>query len=280
MEEQPKKIKRNIILLYDFSESAEHALHHAISLSYALKSGLVIACPQVVMKNINNDEVRHMLARRTDDLRKQQGIDVQAFVLPGSVKSFFKPLYEKVEGIVIVTGVVNQGFVCGIKMTAFLKMVRRSRIPWLTVPIDAPVTPYTHIVVSVSYSRQNKEKVAWASYFHRLNKSTIHALTPQGKDGFIKTGIRNNTDFLKKMYATLEVYYKLVPTDKNIHQIDDFAIEYAVEHSAGLLIALVTPRPDIFDLLTGAVERKLILNVMNMPILCLNPLDDMYVVCA
>jgi hypothetical protein len=280
-QQEKKKVKRRILVLYDFSPSAENALRHGLKMCAVLRSHLTLVFPLIHgMTTGERSERKTALSSLITEIRREYDIEADAFAPEQPLKNFFRPLYEKVEGIMIVAGISGKEFVCRIRMNQFLKMVRRSRIPWLTVPETAPVNDYNHIVLPLSYNRQSKEKTAWASYFHRLNQSAIHALVPVAKDGFIKTGIYKNTEFLKKMYSTLDIYYKLIPTEKNIHQIDPFAIEYAVEHTAAPVIVLVTPRPDLFDLLSGAVERKIIMNTRNVPVLCINPLDDMYVVCS
>lgn len=276
-----KKIKRQILVLFDFSKTSENALLHGIKLSQVLKSSLTIVFPLIkTMKDDDRASLKQSLGNRIAQLNAETSIEIQAFAPDKKIKSFYRALYEKVEGIIYLIGIEDGKFACGIGMRLFLKMVRNSKIPWMSVPHDAPVNAYTHVVLPLSYNRQVKEKIAWASYFHRLNQSAIHALAPKAKDGFIKIGIYKNTEFLKKMYSSLDVYYKLIPTEKNIHEIDDYALQYAVEHNAAPVIILVTPNPDIFDLLFGATERKLIMNNNQIPVLCINPLDDMYVVCS
>ncbi len=280
-EKRSEKIKRQIIVLYDFSNASDNALNHGITMCRVLKSHLTIVMPLIYDISENRrKENKAALKQLVSQLMQQLEFGVQAFAPDQPLKKFFRPLYEKIEGIMIVAGIEDDRFVCGLSMNQFLRLVRKSRIPWLTVPPDAPVNDFNSVVLPLSYTRQTKEKIAWASYFHRLNQSAIHALVPAAKDGFIKVGIYKNKEFLKKMYSTLEVYFKLIETENNIHQIDPYALNYAVEHNAAPVIVLVTPRPDLFDIIFGAVEKKIIMNVQNVPVLCINPLDDMYVVCS
>jgi len=279
-QQEQKKQSRQVIVLYDFSSSSQNGLNHAIAMCKVLKAGLTIVYPLTKDSTELRAQRKAQLAGVIAAIETNNGIQVQAFAPDKALKSFIIPLYEKIEGIMIVVANEGKNFVCGITMKHFLGLVRKSRIPWLAIPVHAVMNDYNHIVLPLSYNRQTKEKIAWASYFHRLNKSAIHVLSPLGKDGFIKTGIYKNTEFLKKMYASLEVYFKLIQTEKSIHDIDSYAIDYAVEHSAAPVVVLVTPRLDIFDMLFGAAERKIIMNDKNVPVLCLTPLDDMYVVCS
>ena|GEM_PF-2783816 len=276
-----EKAKRQIIVLYDFSSSSDNALRHGLKMCFVLKAGLTLVYPLLKGEDASERGVRKVQMKAlVSRLQLEYGIEVQAFAPDKKLKFFFRPLYEQIEGIMLVAGITGKNFVCGLSMVAFLKLVRKSRVPWLTVPEFTPVGDYNHVVLPISYSRQTKEKIAWASYFHRLNQSAIHVLAPKGKDGFIKIGIYKNTEFLKKMYTTLEIYFKLIQTEKTINDIDEYALSYASEHLYAPVIITVTPSQDIFDLLFGATERKIIMNQQGIPVLCINPLDDMYVVCS
>lgn len=274
-----KKVLRRIILLYDFSAASDNALKFALKMSEVLKSELAVL--NVFSSKAKNDVKENKLKLQTkiNELKSNYSFDIEGFVIEGDVQKIFKVFYEKYEGIMIVVGISGKNFTNQISFKGFLKMVRNSKIPWLSVPENAQIGDFSKIVLPVSYTRQNKEKIAWASYFYRLNKSIIYALPATAKDGFIKIGVKNNIIFLKKMYQTLDVEYEIIPTEKNIHQIDDFALEYAMENNAALIIALVSTRPDIFDILFGPNERKLIINQQNIPVLSINPLDDMYIIC-
>lgn len=274
-----KKVLRRIILLYDFSTASDNALKFALKMSEVLKSELAVL--NVFSSKAKNDVKENKLKLQTkiNELMSNYSFDIEGFVIEGDVQKIFKVFYEKYEGIMIVVGISGKNFTNQISFKGFLKMVRNSKIPWLSVPENAQIGDFSKIVLPVSYTRQNKEKIAWASYFYRLNKSIIYALPATAKDGFIKIGVKNNIIFLKKMYQTLDVEYEIIPTEKNIHQIDDFALEYAMENNAALIIALVSTRPDIFDILFGPNERKLIINQQNIPVLSINPLDDMYIIC-
>jgi len=274
-----KKVLRRIILLYDFSAASDNALRFALKMSEVLKSELAILNIFSRKDKQNIDDNKLKLQTIINDLKNSYSFEIEGFVIEEEIHKIFKAFYERYEGIMIVVGINGKNFTNGISFKKYLKMVRQSKIPWLSVPEKAEIGDFSKIVLPVSYTRQNKEKIAWASYFYRLNKSIIFALTAKAKDGFIKIGVNNNTIFLKKMYHTLEIEYNVIPTEKNIHDIDNHALDYALQNNAALIIALVSTRPDIFDILFGPNERKLIINQQNIPVLSINPLDDMYIIC-
>ncbi len=267
--------------MYDYSLPAENALKHGLKMCTVLKSNLTLVFPLLKkMTELRRNELKNKLQTLVTNLQKEHEFEVQAYAPDKPIGKFIKPLYEKIEGIMIITGTYRNNFSCGLVIRNVLRQIRRSRIPWLFVPSAAPLNEYNHVILPVSYLRQTKEKIAWASYFHRLNQSAVHVLVANSKDKYIKQGIINNIEFLKKFFDKLNVFYKIIKTTKNIHQIDAYAIEYAAEHSAAPVVILVSSGYDIFDLLFGTDEKKIIMNNYNIPVLCINPLDDMYVVCS
>lgn len=273
-----KKVKRRIILIYDFSDSANNALRFAVKLCEVLKSELLILNIQK-NKDFKTNDNKILLYELISNLKQSYNFDIEGLVINGKIKKIFVALYEKYEGIMFVVGQNNKHFTNQISFKLFLNLVRNSKIPWLSIPENAELGDFSKIVLPISYTRQNKEKIAWASYFYRLHNTTINAVSAQGKDGFIKIGISNNVLFLKKMYNTLEVEYNVLPTEKTIHEITNYSLEYANQINAALTIELISNSPDIFDLLFGPQERNFIFNNFKIPVLCINPLDDMYVIC-
>jgi len=276
-----KQKDRYILVLYDFSASAENALKHGIKLSFVLQSKLCIAT--FLPSKIGTEEfenTKKSLASVAAMVQTNHDIEVIAYAMKGKMSKLLHSFSDVIETVLVVVGMNKPYFVFQKKISQILRIIRRSRIPYFIVPENAKLNEYTHIILPVSYTRQDKEKIAWASYFARLNQSTIHALIAKARDGFIRTGISNNVQFLNKMYSSLNVYYKLINTDKDILKLDAYAIEYAVEHNAGLVMTIVPERADLFDLILGSTEKKNIMNVYDMPILCISPRDDMYVLCS
>jgi len=276
-----KDKNRHILVPFDFSAAAENALKHGLKICYALKSNLAL-CYFHNTKDTETEkkEVKDKLGNICAALMQEHQINITAFVPTGKLNKLLSPLSEKIEAVMVVFGFEGEKFIFQWSLTKVLRNLRKSRIPFLTVPVSAVPKEYTHIILPINYMKGTKEKIIWASYFSRLNQSTIHVIVPKAKDGNLRLGVKNNIDFLKKNYKTLNVYYKKFQTDVSINKIDKFSVCYAVEHNADSVLALATNNIDIFDVLFGTKERKIILNEFMIPVLCINPRNDMYVLCA
>ncbi len=162
-----------------------------------------------------------------------------------------------------------------------LKLVRKSRIPFLVVQSRATdLTQLKKIVLPVDFLQQTKEKALWASYFSRYYGSIIHAISTPYKDEFYRQHSKNNLKFIERMYNNLEVEYEKVEIAGANHKLDRAAIEFAAANSAGLVVIMTTLDYNIDDLIWGPPELRLIQNPEQVPVLCLNQRNDIYVLCS
>ncbi|KAF5037327.1 hypothetical protein DSECCO2_565790 [anaerobic digester metagenome] len=102
---------------------------------------------------------------------------------------------------------------------------------------------------------------------------------PKASDQFFKTGIRSNLQAMDKLYNAAEIDFKMVSVEANVHHAADAAMSYGNSIQAGAFIILTTLRPDIFDFFGGSDDIIAIRNKYSVPVLCINPRDDLYVLC-
>ena len=158
-----------------------------------------------------------------------------------------------------------------------LKFIRQSRFPVMTVTETVEdTTRYKHILLTLDIERQNKEKALWAGYFSRFYGSVIHILYPEYKDEGLAKLVRDNVDFVEKLYENLEISYDKYPVPSQSH-LDAYALTDT--HESGALVIMMTRYYTLGDILTGPRERKII-GQTGLPVLCINQRDDLYVLCT
>ena len=138
------------------------------------------------------------------------------------------------------------------------------------------VTDYKNILLTLDIERQNKEKALWAGYFSRFYGSVIHILYPKYKDEGLVKLVRDNVDFVEKLYDNLEITYDKYQVPSHSH-LDAYALTDT--HESGALVIMMTRYYTLADVLTGPRERKII-GKTGMPVLCINQRDDLYVLCT
>ena len=160
-----------------------------------------------------------------------------------------------------------------------IKLIKQSRFPVMTVTADVPdATSYMHILLPLDIERQNKEKALWAGYFSRFYGSGIHILYPKYKDEGLAKLVYDNVAFVEKLYENLEVTYEKHEIQPQ-NYLDAYALEFAPQVQAGASVIMMTRYYTLGDILTGPRERKII-GRSELPILCINQRDDLYVLCT
>jgi hypothetical protein len=139
---------------------------------------------------------------------------------------------------------------------------------------------YSHIILPLDFNRESKEKSAWAGHISTLNKSKVRILIRAYKDAYFAASLRNNIVLVKKLYKNLEVNYDIVKEPDITVDIDKYAVEYAWLNNADLLVIMATKDIAVDDLLLGLKEKKIIDNKYKLPVMLINPRDDLYLPCG
>ena len=135
-----------------------------------------------------------------------------------------------------------------------------------------------HVSLSVDHRRESKEKLLWASYMARFNHSEVEVCYRDYRDEGLRQRWRNNMVFLKKMFTSLGIGFSMCELSGRGARID---LDVVAQARPDMIISLATdPRErDVADLIVGTQERQLVVNPQGVPVLLLNPRDDLYVLC-
>ncbi|MBP3764064.1 MAG: hypothetical protein J6I49_09360 [Bacteroidales bacterium] len=161
-----------------------------------------------------------------------------------------------------------------------LRHFRQCRIAYLCVPTGAPpVVDTSRACLTLTHQREGKEKLVWASYLFRLLGSRITIATPDYRDQGLRSRLQNNLRFADKVLPEREggrTKYEVAALRATTRV--DLA---AAGEQGGLLIAMTTdPREqDLIDHLLPRQERLLLKRFPRLPVLFLNPRDDLYILC-
>ena len=169
------------------------------------------------------------------------------------------------------------------------KWIVKSRVPVLTVGnIEAKENDYQQVILPLDINCQEKELALWASYFPRyLQKNCphiskdnflIHIIFNQYKDELLHKKVQNNIDFVTKMFDNLNVSYTLHSFTK-IDNIHTFGLKFAKKTANSVMLFLMTEHFSLIDFLFGPLENRILGNKENVPVLCLNAREDLFVLC-
>ncbi len=282
-----EKVKKQQILVpVDFSEASQNAITYAIEVARIFKSeiSLLNVIENSRKNQTSNDEesiIKEKLLPYAKDIIEYNKIIVNIYVVKGNYIKIINSIIESINAIMVIAGLDKKNkhryFSPKILSTKF----RSLRIPILIVQRKPPShIPFKNIILPVDFRKQSKEKAPWSSYFSKLNGSRIHIVFKEYKDAYFLKQLHNNMVLIKKSFDTMNVNYSIHKV-KNINcSIDKYAIAYARMNLADMVVILNTDDFALDDQLFGPAEQRLMLNQEQIPLLCLNPRDDLFIPCV
>ncbi len=267
----------NITVIADNSAFGRTAAQHGVQLAEVFQASLTVMAnfdlhlpdkPSISGKEFI-DELQNII------LNAKNGQVITDYVFP---ETLFRYADEHNTAMFVI-GVdknAKEGF---FNVKKAIKLIRQSRFPVMTVTTNhTDTTCYKHILLPLDIERQNKEKALWAGYFSRFYGSVIHILYPKYRDEGLVKLVHDNVAFVEKLYENLEITYEKHETQPH-NYLDAYALEFAPQVNAGASVIMMTRYYTLADVLTGPRERKII-GSSELPILCINQRDDLYVLCT
>ena len=279
--------KQQVLVPYDFSEAAENALIYGIELArlFTCEVSIIHAISKKhADRNFPDAEttVKASLITLANNIISKHHLMVNVYVFQGEVRDLIDKFYEKINAIAVIAGLNSvkkktHYFTAGKLVTDY----RNLRVPLVVVHDIMPrKTMYSNIVLPLDFNRESKEKSAWAGHISTLNRSKVRILIRKYKDAYFAASLRNNIVLVKKLYENLGVDYEIIKEPDITVDIDKYAVEYAWLNNADLLVIMATKDVAVDDLLLGLKEKKIVDNKYKLPVMLINPRDDLYLPCG
>lgn len=162
----------------------------------------------------------------------------------------------------------------------FISRSRKLRLPFIVLPQQSSEKWIPqNIIMPISHNRSDKEAAIWVSYWARFNQSRIILLTAQDKDSSATSNINLNFRFIDKLFKNLNISYQVIEENCSSYKIGDAAVKRAAELKNSLVAITTTKYYSVEHLFISPRELLLIKNNANVPIFCINPRKDLYVLC-
>lgn len=266
--------------IYDIHHT-DVVVSHSLALSKMIQKGLILLyIEDPKYHNPSKDDILPELQRLCENLKPIYA-DVNYCALKGNTKDIVNILPTKLNGIIAVTEINKQTTrKNGTNPKTVLKNFSDSKIAYLTAqePLQNPISD---IAMTVDFSKESKDKMLWASYYARFNKSKVHVLHEQYKDEGLKLKWHYNMKFLDKIFTGLKLTYTSEPFKRRSAFIDVSALEYIYNKGYNLLISVTrdTRAIDLLEFIIGTQEQRTIINTYNIPVLFINTKNETYILC-
>mgnify|MGYP002673893191 FL=1 len=276
-----KEKKDQFIIAYitDFDRS-RFCVEYAVQMSRMLGKGLIllhISDRKRTMLSTNEAETR--LKELNDTL--PEDIFHSYAALQGRSENILNAIGELLNAVMLVVSCNPQEqdrHKAGHPKT-LLADLASCRIAYLVCPEQKPQTTYAKVLLTLNYLRESKEKTLWASYFGRFASSEVFLYYRRYKDEYYQRQLNLNIGFARKMFEQFGIAIQTIHSSDTKTELDIQALDYAEKENCNLIICQTSKNKTFIDTLRGLEEVRVLKRLGNIPILFLNPREDLFILC-
>ena len=267
----PNISEQKIIVVCDFSEPMKDVILHGVRMAGILKKEL---CLLAIWKDKGQkSHIQEKIMQTKRNLMSSlPNMQISSLLLQSSLRENMNKLAGEYNAVLVV---LPQTY-----LKLGLKAFRESNIAFLFVKGSSPdFLGYKNVLVPVDYRKASKENALWASYLGRFNQSTIHLVYAKETDSEQLSKLKQNLIFIKKFLSSLNIKHQFIPAESNSWGIFSETLTKASEWDGDVMIFAGSTNISLIDLLIGLPEEKIIKKAGDLPILIINPLKDICILC-
>jgi nucleotide-binding universal stress UspA family protein len=267
MEEHQKLI----VVPWDFTHVAEHALAHAVKISRMVGNEICllhIVDPKI--KAHTEGEKKILMEHVAAENSKKFNLPIVSHISKGSIFTSIADFANDKQASIVVMGTHGMKGMQKLTGSWALKVIVKSKVPFIVVQ-DPPVSQerYHNIVFPVDFRNENKEKMKMAIFMGKYFDSKIHLLVTMTADKNLLKKTNVNINFAIKYLIQNNIEYE-------IHEVSrgNFAqqtLDFAMKINADIILIVTTKNITFADYVVGASEQYIIANSSKIPVCCVNP---------
>ncbi|HAM08906.1 MAG: hypothetical protein A2X05_14040 [Bacteroidetes bacterium GWE2_41_25] len=269
--EQNKKL---IVVPWDFTPVAEHALAHAVKISRMVGNDICLL--HIVDRGIKAAEEidkKKKLQKIIEETSAKYNAVITWHISKGSIFTAIADFANDKEASLVVMGTHGMKGMQKLTGSWALKVIVKSKIPFIVVQ-DPPADQerYHNIVFPIDFRAENKEKLKMAIFMGKYFDSKVHLLVATTSDKSLTKKTKTNLNFGVKYLIQNNIEYEIHEVAKG-----DFAqqtLDFALKMNADLIVIVTTKNITFADYVVGASEQYMIANSSKIPVCCVNPMTS------
>lgn len=280
MNQQKEKKDQFVIAYLNNLDKTSTCIEHSLQIAKILNKGLIlIHIYDSLFTNVTVEQAEEKLKELNYNLPDTQ---MHSYIsLKGNTKEIISKLGQLLNAVVLVTS-------CNPKEKdknkadnpiTLLKNMENSRTAYMICNEESSKVNYEKVLLPLNNARESKEKTLWASYFARFFQSEITLYHRVYKDSLYQKQLNLNLAFARKMLGQFNIIPSNHKSQDNKTLLDVQALRYAESNDYGVVICQTTKDKSFFDRLKGLEEVKILKQLKDIPLLFLNPRDDLFVLC-
>jgi nucleotide-binding universal stress UspA family protein len=262
-----------ILIPWDFTEVAEHALEHALVIAKHVRND--IALVHIIKNDKDKEESQKKLDAVAESTSKKHHIKTKAIIRKGDIFHTISNIATEIEANLVIMG--THGIKGMQKLTGSwaLKVIVSvsEKIPFIVVQSPPQNNKFERIVFPVDVRKETREKLNWVSYLAKYYKVKIDIF--KRGDATLRKSVDDNIAFARKYFKSHNIDYE-IHTSEGKQNFPIETIEFAKKVNADLMLIMTTKNIGFADYVMGPDEQYIIANSGKIPVMCVNPKPPHY----
>ncbi len=262
-----------ILVTWDFTVLSEYALEHAVRIAKMVNNDIQLI--HILDKKSDHRQIMDKMLPEIDKSEKKYGIRPGIILKEGSIFTTISEVANNIQANLVVMGTHGIHGIQKITGSWALKVIVGSKVPFLVVQSPPSNAYLKKIVFPIDFQNESKEKLPWIIYLAQYYRSEILVFRSNLQDEGLKTKVNQNLLFLKKALDAKGINYS-IHTSQSKASFAQASMDFAREQNADLIAIMTTKNIGFTDYVFGAVEQQIIANPYKIPVMCVNPREDIY----
>ncbi len=263
--------KKLIVVPWDFTNVADHALAHAVKISRMINNDICLL--HIVSTGIPQKEEtkKRALLKQVAEVNSQKyGMPIIYQILKGTIFKSIAEFANEKDANLVVMGTHGMKGMQKLTGSWALKVIVKTKMPFIVVQ-DPPADQerYHNIVFPVDFKKENKEKIQMSIFMGKYFESKIHLLVAASSDKGLIKKTNVNLNFAIKYFMQNNIEYEIHKMPRG--NIAEQTIDFAQQIKADLIVIVTTKNITFADYVVGASEQYIIANSSKIPVCCVNP---------
>ncbi len=261
--------KKTILVAWDFSEYAQHALSHALFYSSQTKFDVYLL--HIVRDKAIIDSTKASLDKVAGEIFETHAQRVETVVKVGNLSDGLKITAQELNSVMIFGGLPGfsglQRFIGHYVMNAILGSI----IPSIVVQKPKLKTDDLTLICPIDHRKQSKANLAWVQKFAKNCKVKIHLVYPDCPYPIKGLKIKSNVNFAKNYLNRVGIKFeekKLVHIDFRLNMVD-----FAADIKADLILNITQKESKLKSLFFKSNDHKLVANEKQIPVMSIRPYE-------
>jgi nucleotide-binding universal stress UspA family protein len=260
--------KSNVLVTWDFTEKSDIAFQHALSVNNTIPCNIKLV--HIIKKAQEQAAAEMRLKDEIKRLNAKFGYDAEYIVREGTIFTTITDIVNSEAASMVFMGTHGMKGMQKLLGSWALKVIAKSRSPFIVVQDPPKKEKFEKIVVPVNFKSENKESARWIDFLHKHFDADFLLLRANNTDARFRKGVNANLLFAQKYLRAKDIKYTVATAPGKT----DFAkesVQFAKESNADMILVMTTRGLGFADYVLGAHEQYIISNEYNIPVMVINP---------